>query len=90
MSAHQAWSCVAFRRHERREDVFPGLHGTGRESIDRYRLNAAFREWARTFTDPRLRAAIVDRLTFAAHIIETGTDSYRLKTTRQPRQKAAA
>src|SRR6266511_197891 len=51
--------------------------------------NAAFSEWARTFTDPRLCAAIVDRLTFDAHIIETGTDSYRLKTTRQRRQKAA-
>jgi len=51
--------------------------------------NAAFSEWARTFTDPRLCAAIVDRLTFDAHIIETGTDSYRLKTTQRKRQKAA-
>jgi DNA replication protein DnaC len=51
--------------------------------------NAAFSEWAHTFTDPRLCAAIVDRLTFDAHIIETGTDSYRLRTTRQRRQKAA-
>jgi DNA replication protein DnaC len=51
--------------------------------------NAAFSEWAHTFTDPRLCAAIVDRLTFDAHIIETGTDSYRLKTTRQRRHKAA-
>lgn len=52
--------------------------------------NAAFSEWARTFTDPRLCAAIVDRLTFEAHIIETGTESYRLKTTRNRRQKTAA
>jgi len=52
--------------------------------------NAAFSEWARTFTDPRLCAAIVDRLTFDAHIIETGSDSYRLRTTRQRRQKNAA
>lgn len=52
--------------------------------------NAAFSEWARTFTDPRLCAAIVDRLTFDAHIIETGSDSYRLRTTRQRRQKPAA
>lgn len=42
--------------------------------------NAAFSEWTNTFTDPRLCAAIVDRLTFQAHIITTGTDSYRLKT----------
>ena len=32
--------------------------------------------------DPRLVAAIVDRVTFNAHIIETGTESYRLRTTR--------
>jgi hypothetical protein len=31
-----------------------------------------------TFTDPRLCAAIVDRLTFHGTIIETGTISYRL------------
>ncbi len=45
--------------------------------------NAPFSEWGNTFTDPRLAAAVVDRLTFNAHIIQTGTDSYRLKTTRQ-------
>jgi len=44
--------------------------------------NAPFSEWGRTFTDPRLAAAVVDRLTFHAHIITTGTDSYRLRATR--------
>jgi DNA replication protein DnaC len=34
--------------------------------------------WTKTFTDPRLCAAIVDRLTFGGNLIETGTDSYRL------------
>jgi DNA replication protein DnaC len=47
--------------------------------------NAAFSEWARTFTDPRLCAAIVDRITFEANIIETGTDSYRLRATQRKR-----
>jgi len=44
--------------------------------------NAPFSEWGQTFTDPRLAAAVVDRLTFNAHIIQTGTDSYRLRTAR--------
>lgn len=44
--------------------------------------NAPFSEWGQTFTDPRLAAAVVDRLTFNAHIVETGTDSYRLRATR--------
>lgn len=37
--------------------------------------------WTKTFTDPRLCAAIVDRLTFNGTIIETGTNSYRLAHT---------
>jgi hypothetical protein len=47
-------------------------------------------EWARTFTDPRLCAAIVDRLTFDASIIETGTDSFRLRTTKGRRTSRAS
>ena len=51
--------------------------------------NAPFSEWGATFTDPRLAAAVVDRLTFRAHIIQTGTDSYRLRATRAARGKNA-
>ena len=32
--------------------------------------------------DARLVAAVIDRVTFNAHIIETGTESYRLRTSR--------
>jgi DNA replication protein DnaC len=44
--------------------------------------NASFSEWGATFKDPRLAAAVVDRMTFKALIIETGADSYRLRATR--------
>jgi len=44
--------------------------------------NAPFSEWSATFTDPRLAAAVVDRLTFRAHILETGSESYRLRLSR--------
>jgi DNA replication protein DnaC len=44
--------------------------------------NESFGGWTKTFTDPRLCAAIVDRLTFGGNIIETGTDSYRLAHSR--------
>lgn len=44
--------------------------------------NLPFSEWGQVVTDARLVAAIVDRLTFRAHIIETGTDSYRLRSAR--------
>lgn len=52
--------------------------------------NAPFSEWGRTFTDPRLAAAVVDRFTYRAHIIDTGTESYRLRTTRSSKRGAAA
>ncbi len=38
--------------------------------------NLPFSEWGNVIADPRLVAAIIDRLTFHAHIIETGNDSY--------------
>ena len=40
---------------------------------------------ATAFTDPRLCAAIVDRLTFGGNLSETGTDSYRLAHARAAR-----
>ena len=51
--------------------------------------NLPFSEWGSVIPDPRLVAAIVDRITFHAHIIETGTDSYRLKTTRTRRTRTS-
>jgi DNA replication protein DnaC len=52
--------------------------------------NRPFTEWDQTFTDKRLCQAIVDRLTFEAHIIETGTQSFRLASTTAKRKAAAA
>jgi DNA replication protein DnaC len=44
--------------------------------------NLPFTEWGTVFPDRRLVAAIVDRVTFNAHILETGTQSYRLRTSK--------
>jgi DNA replication protein DnaC len=51
--------------------------------------NDSFSGWTKTFTDPRLCAAIVDRLTFGGNIIETGTTSYRLAHARTQRAAGA-
>jgi DNA replication protein DnaC len=45
--------------------------------------NAPFSEWGKVFADPRLAAAVVDRLTFNAIIINTGDQSYRLAASRK-------
>jgi DNA replication protein DnaC len=52
--------------------------------------NEPFSGWTKTFTDPRLCAAIVDRLTFAGQIIETGTTSYRLAHARRHKAPRAS
>jgi DNA replication protein DnaC len=49
--------------------------------------NLPFSEWGTVVADPRLVAAIVDRITFNAHILETGTQSYRLRTSKTRRTK---
>ena len=41
--------------------------------------NLPFSEWTTVFSDPRLCKAVVERLTYRSHIVETGTDSYRFK-----------
>jgi DNA replication protein DnaC len=50
--------------------------------------NESIGGWTKTFTDPRLCAAIVDRLTFGGNIIETGTDSYRLAHARNQQENS--
>ncbi|MFD9123030.1 IS21-like element helper ATPase IstB [Streptomyces bottropensis] len=52
--------------------------------------NESFGGWTKTFTDPRLCAAIVDRITFGGNIIETGTDSYRLAQTKAQAERVNA
>ena len=52
--------------------------------------NLPFSEWGTVFPDPRLVAAIVDRVTFNAHIIETGTQSYRLRTSKTSTRRKQA
>lgn len=48
--------------------------------------NLPFGEWTKVFPEQRLCKAVVDRLTFNAHIVETGTDSWRFKKSFERRQ----
>jgi DNA replication protein DnaC len=41
--------------------------------------NLSFAEWTKVFPDPRLAKAVVDRITHKAHIIDTGTESWRFR-----------
>jgi DNA replication protein DnaC len=44
--------------------------------------NSTFSELGKVFTDARLAGAVVDRLTFHALIVETGSDSFRLRSSK--------
>lgn len=52
--------------------------------------NLPFSEWTKVFTNARLCKALLDRLTDRAHIIETGSESYRFRRTLERRGNALA
>jgi DNA replication protein DnaC len=49
--------------------------------------NLPFSEWTTVFPNPRLCKALLDRMTDRAHIIETGTESFRFRRTMEGRKK---
>jgi DNA replication protein DnaC len=49
--------------------------------------NLPFSEWTQVIPNARLCKALLDRITDRAHIIETGTDSYRFRRTVEKRKK---
>ena len=49
--------------------------------------NLPFSEWTQVIPNARLCKALLDRVTDQAHIIETGTDSYRFRRTLEKRKK---
>lgn len=72
-----------------------GSYGTSRQACGRSSRSAAvvsgegspYEQEGRSHTlrTENWAAAVVDRLTFNAHIINTGTASYRLRTTKEQR-----
>lgn len=49
--------------------------------------NLPFSEWTQVIPNARLCKALIDRITDRAHIIETGTESYRFRRTLEGRQR---
>jgi len=70
------------RDHAGRRPGYRSRRCYWRHLRDRPASNESFSGWTKTCTDPRLCAAIVDRLTFGGTIVETGTHSYLLAHSR--------
>jgi DNA replication protein DnaC len=49
--------------------------------------NLPFSEWTQVVPHARLCKALLDRITDRAHIIDTGSESYRFRRTLEKRQK---
>jgi len=49
--------------------------------------NLTFDRWSEIFGDPVLTAALVDRMTHKAHLVNMNGDSYRVRETKQINQK---
>ena len=49
--------------------------------------NLPFSEWTQVFTNARLCKAVLDRITDRAHIIETGTESFRFRRSLEKRNQ---
>ena len=50
--------------------------------------NLPFSEWTQVIPNARLCKALLDRITDRAHILETGTESYRFRRTAEKRNRS--
>ena len=72
------------------EMLFQVIAGRAEKAAVIVTTNLPFSEWTTVFPNARLCKALLDRLTDQAHIIETGSDSYRfLRTMAKKRGKGA-
>jgi DNA replication protein DnaC len=61
--------------------LFQVISGRAERAAVIVTTNLPFSEWTTMFPNARLCKAMLDRLTDQAHIIETGTESYRFRRT---------
>jgi DNA replication protein DnaC len=63
------------------EFLFEVIAGRAEKAAVILTTNLPFSEWTQVIPNARLCKALLDRITDRAHIIETGTDSYRFRRT---------
>jgi len=69
------------------ERLFQVIAGRAEKAVVIVTMNLPLSEWTTVFPNARLCKAMLDRLTDQAHIIETGSESYRFRRTLDKRRK---
>ena len=72
------------------ELLFQVISDRAEKASELITTNLPFSEWTKVSTNARLCKALLDRLTDRAHIIETGSESYRFRRTPERRSNALA
>ena len=70
------------------ELLFQVISGRAERATVILTTNLPFSEWTQVFLNVRLCKALLDRITDRAHILGTGTESYRFRRTLEKRQKS--
>jgi DNA replication protein DnaC len=68
--------------------LFQAVSGRAERASVVITTNLPFPEWTKVLTNARLFKALLDRLTDRAHIIETGSGSFRFRRTLERRHTA--
>jgi DNA replication protein DnaC len=69
------------------ECLFQVIAGRAEAAAVTVTTNLPFSEWTTMFPNARLCKAMLDRLTDQAHIIETGSESYRFRRSMEKKRK---
>ena len=69
------------------EFLFQVIAERAEKSVVLLTTNLPFSEWTQVIPNARLCKALLDRITDRAHIIETGTESYRFRRTLERRRR---
>ena len=77
-------SYLSFNRHQS-ELLFKVVSDRSEKSSTIVTTNLPFSKWTELFENTTMVAALIDRLTFHSHVLDMNGESYRLKSTRNPK-----
>ncbi len=87
ISIKTAWKFSTLKGAAYAEFLFQVIAERAEKAAVIMTTNLPFSEWTQVIPHARLCKALLNRVTDQAHMIETGTESYRFRRTLEKRQK---